>query len=236
MPDPSAAEKCLTFINTMLQPPEKKGRGGRPLGQRPLVTISRQTGAGGVSLGETLAGYLNERAPKGSVPWTLFDKNLVNQILQDHALPPRVADFIREDRHAGVEDAVGEILGLHPSAWRLIQQTTETVLRLAEMGNVILVGRGSSVITQHMPRAFHVRVIRSLDSRIDRIRELLRVPRKEAISRIEREDRARRRYLLKYFKRDPDDPLLYDLVLNTDRVSIAEGARMIGDAVIGRSG
>ncbi len=235
MPNSSPAEKCLTFINTMLQPPDKKGRGGKPLGERPLVTISRQAGAGGVTLGETLAGYLNGQAPKGSLPWTLFDKNLVHQILEDHALPERLADFIREDRHAGIEDTVGEILGLHPSAWRLIQHTTETVLRLAEVGNVILVGRGSTVITQHLPRAFHVRVIGSVERRVDRIRKLLSLSRKEAAAHIEREDRARRRYMQKYFKRDPDDPLLYDVVLNTDRVPIPEGARMVGDAVLGRS-
>ena len=235
MPISSNAEKCLAFVNTMLQPPEKKGRGGKPLGDRPLVTISRQTGAGGVTLGETLSEYLNARGAKGSVPWTLFDKNLVQQILEDHALPARVAEFIREDRSAGVEDAVGEILGIHPSAWRLIQHTTETVLRLAETGNVILVGRGSTVITQHLPLAFHVRVIGSMEPRIDRIRELLSLSRKEAAAHIDREDRARRRYMLKYFKRDPDDPLLYDLVLNTDRVSIAEAARMAGDAVLSRS-
>jgi cytidylate kinase len=235
MPIPSNAEKCLAFVNTMLQPPEKKGRGGKPLGERPLVTISRQTGAGGVTLGETLAEYLNAHGAKGSLPWTLFDKNLVQRILEDHALPARIAAFIQEDRSAGVEDAVGEILGLHPSAWRLIQHTTETVLRLAETGNVILVGRGSTVITQHLPLAFHVRVIGSTEPRIDRIRALFSLSRKAAAAHIDREDRARRRYMLKYFKRDPDDPLLYDLVLNTDRVSIAEAARMVGDAVLSRS-
>ena len=140
MPIPSNAEKCLAFVHTMLQPPEKKGRVGRPLGHRPLVTISRQAGAGGVTLGESLEEYLNARAPKGAVPWTLFDRNFVQRILEDHALPPRVAAFIKEDRHAGIEDAVGEILGLHPSAWTLIQHTTETVLRLAEVGNVISSG------------------------------------------------------------------------------------------------
>jgi cytidylate kinase len=41
--------------------------------------------------------------------------------------------------------------------------------------------------------------------------------------------------MLKYFKRDPDDPLLYDLILNTDRVSSAEAALMIGEAVLART-
>jgi hypothetical protein len=235
MTDPFAAEKCFTFINLILAPPDKKGRASKRPGERPLVTISRQTGAGGVSLGEALAYYLNSNNPKGAVPWTLFDKNLVHEILKDHELPARIADFIREDRHAVVEDTVGEILGLHPSAWRLVHHTTETVLRLAQAGNVILVGRGSMVITQRMPRAFHVRVVGSIEARIDRVRKGFGVSQKEAIARIESEDRARRRYLLKYFKRDPDDALLYDMTLNTDRVSIEEGTRMIGDAVLGRS-
>ena len=130
---------------------------------------------------------------------------------------------------------IEELLGLHRASSRPVQETTETILRLAEMGNVILVGRGSTVITQHLPRAFHVRVIGSVERRVDRIRKLLSLSRKEAAAHIEREDRARRRYMQKYFKRDPDDPLLYDVVLNTDRVPIPEGARMVGDAVLGRS-
>jgi cytidylate kinase len=235
MPTQSDAEKCLAFVHTMLNPPEKKGRGGKPLGRRPLVTISRQTGAGGVTLGEALAEHLNAHPVKGAPPWTLFDKELVQKILEDHELPARVAAFIKEDRHAGIEDTVSDILGLHPSAWTLVQHTTETVLRLAEVGNVVLVGRGSTVITQHLPLAFHVRVVGSMETRIDRIRELFSAGRKEAVARIEQEDRARRRYMLKYFKRDPDDPLLYDVVLNTDRVSVGEGAHMVGDAVLARS-
>ena len=141
-----------------------------------------------------------------------------------------------EDRHPGIQDAVGEILGLHPSAWRLIQQTTETVLRLAELGNVILVGRGSTVITQHLPNAIHVRVIGSLECRIDRIRKALGLSRKAALQHLEREDRARRRYMRKYFKRDIDDPLLYDLALNTDRLAIPEAARIVSEAVLARIG
>ncbi len=235
MPISSSAEKCLSFVNAQLKPRAKGEPKPGEFGQRPLVTISRETGSGGVTLGEALADYLNAKSPKGSVPWTVFDKNLVQTILDDHELPARIARFMPEDRPPGVEDAVGEILGLHPSAWRLIQHTTETVLRLAEMGNVILVGRGSTVITQHLPRAFHVRVIASLETRIERVRKLLGLSRKAATLHIERSESARHRYLKKYFKRDVEDPLLYELIVNTDRLSIEEAARIVGEAVLVRS-
>jgi len=51
---------------------------------------------------------------------------------------------------------------------------------------------------------------------------------------IRQEDRGRKRYVRKYFDEDLDNPLLYDLVLNTDPFTYAEAAQVIGDAVLKR--
>ncbi len=48
------------------------------------------------------------------------------------------------------------------------------------------------------------------------------------------EDRGRRRYLKKYFGGELEDPLLYHLVLNTDLISSADAAHIIGDAALKR--
>ncbi|MBP7976936.1 MAG: cytidylate kinase family protein, partial [Verrucomicrobia bacterium] len=55
-----------------------------------------------------------------------------------------------------------------------------------------------------------------------------------ARARILQEDRGRKRYLRKYFDADPDDPLLYHLIINTDDVPYEEAARIIGEAVLRR--
>ena len=65
-----------------------------------------------------------------------------------------------------VADALEELLGLHPSSWTLIQQTAETIWRLAQMGHVILVGRGANLITAKLASVFHVRLIGSLEKRV----------------------------------------------------------------------
>jgi cytidylate kinase len=44
-------------------------------------------------------------------------------------------------------------------------------------------------------------------------------------------DQGRKRYVTKYYEKDIDDPLLYHLVINTDRVSYPEAARVIADAM-----
>jgi cytidylate kinase len=79
-------------------------------------------------------------------------------------------------------------------------------------------------------------VIGSVEARTDRVRKLLGLSRKAALQHVEREDRARRRYTRKYFKRDIEDPLLYDLVVNTGRLGIPEAARIVAEAVVARIG
>jgi cytidylate kinase len=228
-----ALEKCHTFIETQFKPATA---GERAPGERPLVTISRETGAGGTTLAEALAGYLNARVPKKAVRWTVFDKNLIEKVLEEHDLPARLAELLPEDRHSAVVDAVEELLGLHPSAWRIVQETTETIRHLAEVGNVILVGRGSHVITEALPYAVHVKVVASVESRAARMRELLGLSRPKALEHVRKTDAARARYLKRYFKRDVDNVHDYHLVINTDRVGAEEAARMVGDLVLSRKG
>ncbi len=234
--DSSGIEKVQAFAAAQFRA-QSKGK-EKPLGERPLVTLSRQAGSGGVTVAEAIAAYLTSKSPKGSVPWTVFDKNLVEKVLEDHGLSKDVAQFMPED-HApsafGLDDAVEEIIGLHPSRWRLVNNTTRTLLGLAEMGRCVLVGRGGNIITSHLPLAFHVRLVGSLERRIEYVRQNLSLSAKSAKEFVEKEDEGRARYMKKYFKRNIDDPTLYHLVVNTDCVGFDEAARIVGDAVLARA-
>ncbi len=67
------------------------------------------------------------------------------------------------------------------------------------------------------------------------VAELKELTRKKAQAWIEAEDKARRRFLRRYFQVDVSDPLIYNLVVNVDRTPIDEAARMVGDAVLARA-
>ena len=115
-----------------------------------------------------------------------------------------------------------------------MEETAETILRLAHLGNVILVGRGASIVTRKLENAFHVRLVGELENRVARIQQLYNFDRRQALEFIHRQDKGRRRYLKEHYDRDIDDPVLYDLVINTDRVRYEDATRLIGDAVIHR--
>jgi cytidylate kinase len=228
-------DRALTFISCQLQPGDKGGLSAKD-GERPrAVTISRQTGSGAHTIAEKLAVLLQAHTPKDACPWTVFDRNLVAKVLQDHNLPERVAKFMPEDQTSEIADAMEELFGLHPPSWLLVRKVTETILHLVELGNVILIGRGAAVITASFHHVFHVRLVSSLERRVQRIQEVNQLSEKAARQLIEKEDRGRERYLKKYFKTDVDDPLLYDLMINTDRISHDQAARLIADGVLNRA-
>src|ERR1035437_10726975 len=228
-------EQCRTFLNAQWQSAGKAAAAAEAGVPRRAVTISRQTGSGAHSVAEKLATFLQTRSPKGACPWTVFDRNLVEKVLDDHNLPQRLAQFMPEDRVSEIADTMDELFDLHPPSWTLVRQTSDTILRLAELGNVILIGRGATVLTRRLDYAFHVRLVGSVEKRVKYIQELQHLSKAAALKLIRREDRGRSRYLKQYFDTNLDDPLLYHLVINTALARHDEAARIIADAVLHRA-
>jgi cytidylate kinase len=224
-------ERCLSFINCQLGPKDKRGAVEPQV--KPAITISRMTGAGGHTIAGKLAEYLQTRAP-AHCHWTVFDRNLMEKVMEDHHLQKRIAEYIPEKHKSLLADTVEELLGLHPSSWTLVEQTAETILHLAKLGYVILVGRGAHLITSNLNNVFHVRLVGSLEKRIEQVQKVHNLGREAALDYIHREDRGRRRYLKEHFGKDADDPLLCHLVINTDRINYDDATRLIGDEVIHR--
>lgn len=223
--------KCLSYIDCQLmrKPAGRIAESAPP--QSPAITISRQTGSGAAPIAGKLADYLQSQEAPGECPWTVFDRNLVDRVMEEHHLPRRMAQYLPEDRSSTIQDIMEELLGLHPSSWTMFHQMVETVLHLAEMGHAILIGRGSNVIASRLPNVFHVRLVSSLKNRIQRICQRRSLSWHEAELFVRKEDDGRRRFLKRHFETDIDDPLLYHLVVNTDRMTADEAARLIGEAV-----
>ena len=198
----------------------------------PIITMSREAGAGAVTIGEWAAQLLNrDRRGPDAPPWTVFDKNLVERVIADHQFPETLERFMPEDIYHGVTSAVEEILGLHPSAWNLAQQTTETILRLAHLGHAILVGRGANLITARMRPALHVRLVAPLEQRLAHLEEFHHLTPSEAAVYAKKADQGRRRYVKRYFNASIDDPLHYTLTINTGRMDYRAAAHVIAEAV-----
>lgn len=224
-------DRCFSFISCQLSSASPDGQHAlsRP---NPAITLSRQTGSGAMAIANELADFLQRRAPARRGAWTVFDKNLVEKVLEEHNLPKEIVKFMPEDRVSAIRDMMEELLGLHPSSWTLLHQTTETILHLAELGNVILVGRASCFITRQMKNVFHVRLIAPLEKRVESVMAWRRLSHADALEFIGKEELGRKRYLADNFKTTLDDNLQYDLVVNTARIPHVEAAHLIGEAVL----
>jgi cytidylate kinase len=227
----ASAEFCRSFISTQLQGAQQPGVLVEKNVRR-AVTISRQAACGAVIVAERLAHYLQQHSSGDACPWTVFDRNLIDKVLEDHNLPTRLAKFLPEDRVSQLEDIVADVFQIHPPTEAIAQQTTETILKLAGLGNVILIGRGATVITARLPHVLHVRLVAPLEKRIEHAHQFYNLTRNEAHKFCLSQDRARERYLQKYFNADINDPLLYHLTINTDLVGYDEAAKLIGETVL----
>ena len=132
---------------------------------------------------------------------------------------------------SNMSDTLDELFGLHPSTWTLVRKTADTILHLAELGNVVIIGRGANIITKNLDSAFHVRLVGSETKRIEHLRAYKHLSLEAASEYLRDEDLGRKRYVKKYYAADIDDPLLYHLVINTDLLSYGEAARTIADAL-----
>ena len=219
-------ERCLAHINAQrnipLQSPHEPG---------PAITISRMCGAGGRTVASQLLDYLQPHAPLGC-QWTVYDKGLIEKVMDDHLLPRPLAERVPEGGHSLLSELLDKVRGTDVTSAKLVENIIETIRKLAESGYVILVGRAANVITADMKNVFHVRLVGSLERRIERVEEVYEMSHSAAEAYVKAQDAAKRLYLKDYFGKSIDDSQLYHLVVNTDRISYAETARLIGDAFL----
>jgi cytidylate kinase len=101
---------------------------------------------------------------------------------------------------------------------------------IGKHGGAVDVGRGANYILPPENR-FRVRVVAPLEVRIDNVARNFDVPREEAKKRVIRTESDRRAFIRKYFNAEISDPTQYDLVINTENISIETAAKTVGSAV-----
>ena len=200
---------------------------------KPAITVSRQTGAGAVTVAHLVAEQLDNECPgEPPCPWVVFDRNLASEILKDHNLSAKIEQFMPEDTKFPLTDALEALLGLHPINWTLKEYAKETMRTLAARGNVIVVGRGPAVVTAFLPRILHVRLVAPFDFRVQHFAEFYQTTVEKATHLVREKDEARRRYVKSYFNADVNDPSHYHLIINTKLNGFKGAAQIISHTLV----
>ncbi len=225
-------ERARVYIETHPKINEPAGVNKTKIIPGPCITISREPGARADTISEKLREYFQKNDKRSGITWSVFDKNLIEKVLQDNNLPQRLSRLMEEEKYSALKSMMNELLGGQPAIWTLVHKTTETILQLGQLGNVIIIDRGANVITSKLSNSFHVRLAAPLDERVRHVQELYGLEKKDASEFIRREELDRKDYVMTYFHKDINDPLQYHLVINTFLFNVEEAAELIGRAVI----
>lgn len=99
--------------------------------------------------------------------------------------------------------------------------TAEEIFELAAQGDVLIRGWGASFLLRTIPHVVCVRVCAPIGHRVNVLMDRIGLQDRHAAAReIEKNDAAHSRTMSTLFHINWQDPLLYDLVLNTARVPI----------------
>lgn len=196
----------------------------------PFITISREAGTGESAVTNMLLDELSKNQLPDECPWTLYDKDLIKRVIEDYNLIGMQA-FLPERNFSDIQSIFEELLGLHPTKREMAQNISKSILKLADLGNAVIVGRGAFYITRRYKNGLHIRLIGSRQKRIKHLVEEYNFTPRQAEDYINKEDRQRYEYVKKLFGVNLKDPHYYDIIINTDRLSTHEITALISEQV-----
>ncbi len=134
------------------------------------------------------------------------------------------------------ESTVHRFLEARPSLrerWRfdrngLSTYTAEEILEIAAAGKVLIRGWGATYLLRPVSHVLCVRICAPLQFRVKVLMERMGIDDERLVRKeIEQNDAAHSRTMLRLFRADWQNPLHYDVVLNTERVPVSECVRQI---------
>ncbi len=115
----------------------------------------------------------------------------------------------------------------HLDAALYMKTMTAIIRELGGKGDIAILGRGSQMILADMPGALHVLCVAPRDLRAMRLAEREGIGLEDAARRVADSDRARHAFHRKFWKVEVDDPTLYDLSVDTSRLSYEVAAELV---------
>lgn len=207
----------------------------------PVITIGRQFGAGGRTVGGMLARQLH---------YDLLESQIIDEVAHRLQLPKEEVEA--EDEQPGsllarLLVALGSastepMVPVDSTAWSppnadpafdtrkaVLRITQNVVQEAARAGNVVIVGRGGAYLLRDFPGALHVFLGAAKAVRVKTVMERYDIASEaEATRRLTRADENWTAYIKQVYGHDRNLPGHYDIVLDTGRL----GYQAVVDAIV----
>ena len=199
--------------------------------EKKIITISREFGSGGRTIGHQVAEKLG-------IPF--YDKELVEHIALESGFAPK---FVEENgehapgrsllSYAFAPQGVPGVMNGLSTADFLWNVQCNVIQQLAEKGHCVIVGRNADYILKDRPDAFHVFIHASMAFRANRIVRLYGESEKSPEARLQEKDKRRRINYQHYTGRTWGAAQNYDVSLCSSTIGVEECADLIVSMIHG---
>lgn len=185
------------------------------LDEGPWICVSRQIGSGGTEFTRRVADKLG---------WQVYDREILSSIAEHTHTRETVLSRLDERAIQPLLELVVSWFDPQvPGSIPFHQEVARVVVGLAKKGNAIIVGRGANWLLDD-PYGLRVRLVAPVDQRAERIARRDALDPADARRKAEQVDASQRAFIRQVYKREIDDPVGYDLVLNTGSLDVDTAA------------
>jgi cytidylate kinase len=195
-----------------------------------VITISRQFGAGGITLGKMIAE---------SMGYTFADSDILQRVAKEANVSTHWVESFEKEAGSKLSRMISSMVSkrwldrvIGDERGYLDEQIyldylVLIIAQFADEGNVVILGRGSQYILNDHPDAVHILLVNEFGNRVKFMMDRYEMPRKKAERTVVNEDRRRVNLYKRVGKSDYEDPQLYHLVLNMGRLDLQTARDMV---------
>jgi cytidylate kinase len=195
-----------------------------------VITISRQYGAGGKTLGGMIAEEFG---------YTFADADIVQQLAKEANVSTNWVEAFEKEAGSRLSRMISSMVS---QRWIdrvlanergyldekiYLDYLVLIIARMADEGDAVILGRGSQYILKDHPDAYHILLIDDLENRIKFLKKHYNYSPRKARQVVGYEDKRRLSLYRRLGKKDYDSPSLYHLVLNMGRLNLEGAVKLV---------
>ncbi len=197
-----------------------------------VITISRQFGAGGITLGKMIAEKFG---------YTFADTDIIKMVAKMANVSTNFVETVEKEAGGKFSKFISKTVS-KPLVGRILKDERGyideeiyldylvlIIAQMADDGDVVILGRGSQYILNDHPDAYHILLIDTFENRVRFMQKNYDLSKGRATQVVKNEDKRRVNLYRKLGKSDYDNPDLYHLVLNMSRISHDKALELIDD-------
>ena len=199
-----------------------------------VITISRQFGAGGKTLGEMVAKRLE---------YTFVDNEIIQLVAKKGKVSTNWVESIEKEaggkllkfmsglvRKSFIDKILSDERG-YIDEEIYVDLLHKIISQIAEEADVVILGRGGQYILRDKEDVFHILLIADNEDRIRFMETHYDLSPSQALQSVNREDKRRVNLYRKFGKENYDQPDLYHLVLNMSKLELEDACDLVCDLV-----